>query len=225
MENVRRNFKGRQDPVYRLYRLAKTRQGRGSVIRDMQRFNMDSRKYRGVIHPVSLEPCFFANSRTALIVIHLGSYLSVQTFGHLALSSQNKKRPLSDYSESGPFKNPKSSIWAGFGQAILPKFPNDFWCRRRDSNPHERSSPPPQDGVSTRFHHFGNSFEPKRTLRCVAAKNRLTFNTCSYTVLLIPCHLISFPAELAPAGPGRWGFPFPLAGGGPAWESSLPVPP
>ena len=38
MENVRSNFKGRQDPVYRLYRLAKTREDRGRVIRDMQRF-------------------------------------------------------------------------------------------------------------------------------------------------------------------------------------------
>jgi hypothetical protein len=34
VENVPSNFKGRQDPVYRLYRLAKTREDRGSVIRD-----------------------------------------------------------------------------------------------------------------------------------------------------------------------------------------------
>jgi hypothetical protein len=29
------------------------------------------------------------------------------------------------------------------------------WCRRRDLNPHGRSPLPPQDSVSTRFHHFG----------------------------------------------------------------------
>ena len=29
------------------------------------------------------------------------------------------------------------------------------WCRRRDLNPHGRRPPPPQDGVSTKFHHFG----------------------------------------------------------------------
>ncbi len=44
---------------------------------------------------------------------------------------------------------------------ITPLFIGDFWCRRRDSNPHERSSPPPQDGVSTRFHHFGKSLTTK----------------------------------------------------------------
>ena len=30
-----------------------------------------------------------------------------------------------------------------------------LWCRRRDLNPHGRSPLPPQDSVSTRFHHFG----------------------------------------------------------------------
>ena len=45
-----------------------------------------------------------------------------------------------------------------------------FWCRRRDSNPHERSSPPPQDGVSTRFHHFGRMFSPQRQRKHSAAK-------------------------------------------------------
>ena len=30
-----------------------------------------------------------------------------------------------------------------------------FWCRSRDLNPDGRSPPPPQDGVSAKFHHFG----------------------------------------------------------------------
>lgn len=29
------------------------------------------------------------------------------------------------------------------------------WCRSRDLNPDERNSLPPQDSVSTKFHHFG----------------------------------------------------------------------
>ncbi len=30
-----------------------------------------------------------------------------------------------------------------------------LWCRRRDLNPHGRNPLPPQDSVSTSFHHFG----------------------------------------------------------------------
>ena len=30
-----------------------------------------------------------------------------------------------------------------------------LWCRGGDLNSHELRSPPPQDGVSTRFHHLG----------------------------------------------------------------------
>lgn len=37
------------------------------------------------------------------------------------------------------------------------------WCRSRDLNPDERNSLPPQDSVSTMFHHFGvNSNHLKR---------------------------------------------------------------
>src|SRR5512147_813135 len=53
MENVNGNFKGRRDDLYSRYRLAKTPEQRQKVIRDMQRFNMDARKYRGVISPIT----------------------------------------------------------------------------------------------------------------------------------------------------------------------------
>ena len=53
MENVRINFKDRRDDLYARYRLAKTQKDRQKVIRDMQRFNMDARKYRGVISPIT----------------------------------------------------------------------------------------------------------------------------------------------------------------------------
>ena len=53
MENVKSNFKGRRDDLYSRYRLAKTPEERQKVIRDMQRFNMDARKYRGVISPIT----------------------------------------------------------------------------------------------------------------------------------------------------------------------------
>ena len=53
MENVKSNFKGRRDDLYARYRLAKTPEDRQKVIRDMQRFNMDARKYRGVISPTT----------------------------------------------------------------------------------------------------------------------------------------------------------------------------
>ena len=53
MENVRSNFKGRRDDLYARYRLAKTPEDRQKVIRDMQRFNMDARKYRGVVSPIT----------------------------------------------------------------------------------------------------------------------------------------------------------------------------
>jgi hypothetical protein len=53
MENVKGNFKDRRDDLYSRYRLAKTQEERQKVIRDMQRFNMDARKYRGVVSPIN----------------------------------------------------------------------------------------------------------------------------------------------------------------------------
>jgi hypothetical protein len=53
MENVKSNFKERRDDLYARYRLAKTQEERQKVIGDMQRFNMDARRYRGVIPPIT----------------------------------------------------------------------------------------------------------------------------------------------------------------------------
>ena len=53
MGNVRGHFKDRRDDVYVRSRLAKTQEERQKVIRDMQRFNMEARKYRGVIPPIT----------------------------------------------------------------------------------------------------------------------------------------------------------------------------
>jgi hypothetical protein len=53
MENVQRHFKGKRDDLYSRYRLAKTAEEKQRVIRDMQGFNLDARKYRGVIPPIT----------------------------------------------------------------------------------------------------------------------------------------------------------------------------
>ncbi len=52
MENVQKHFKEKRDDLYSPYRLAKTPEEKKNVIRDMQRFNMEARKYRGVIPPI-----------------------------------------------------------------------------------------------------------------------------------------------------------------------------
>ena len=53
MENVQAHFKGKRDDLYSRYRLARTPEEKQRVIRDMQRFNMEARKYRGVIPPIT----------------------------------------------------------------------------------------------------------------------------------------------------------------------------
>ena len=53
MENVQKHFKEKKDDLYSRYRLAKTPEEKQKVIRDMQRFNLDARKYRGVIPPIT----------------------------------------------------------------------------------------------------------------------------------------------------------------------------
>jgi hypothetical protein len=53
MENVKSNFKDLRDDLYARYRLAKTQEERQKVIRFMQRFNMDARRYLGVIPPIT----------------------------------------------------------------------------------------------------------------------------------------------------------------------------
>ena len=46
-------FRGRRDDLYSPYRLARTQEDRQRVIPDMQRFNMEARKYRGVIPAIT----------------------------------------------------------------------------------------------------------------------------------------------------------------------------
>ena len=53
MENVQKHFKEKRDDLYSRYRLAKTPEDKKKVLKDMQRFNLDSRKYRGVIPPIT----------------------------------------------------------------------------------------------------------------------------------------------------------------------------
>jgi hypothetical protein len=54
MENVQAHFRERRDDLYSRYRLARSSEAKRVVIRDMQKFNMDTRKYRGVISPISV---------------------------------------------------------------------------------------------------------------------------------------------------------------------------
>jgi hypothetical protein len=53
MENVQKHFKEKKDDLYSRYRLARTAEEKQRVIRDMQRFNLDAGKYRGVIPPIT----------------------------------------------------------------------------------------------------------------------------------------------------------------------------
>ena len=53
MENVQKHFKEKRDDLYSRYRLARTPEEKHRVIRDMQKFNMEARKYRGVIPPIT----------------------------------------------------------------------------------------------------------------------------------------------------------------------------
>jgi hypothetical protein len=53
VENVQRHFKEKRDDLYSRYRLVKNPEEKQKVIRDMQRVNLDARKYRGVIPPIT----------------------------------------------------------------------------------------------------------------------------------------------------------------------------
>ena len=53
MENVKKHFAEKRNDFYARSRLAKTQEERQKVIRDIQRFNMEARKYRGVIPPIA----------------------------------------------------------------------------------------------------------------------------------------------------------------------------
>ncbi len=47
MENVKKHFAEKRNDLYARYRLARIQEERKAVIRGMQRFNMEARKYRG----------------------------------------------------------------------------------------------------------------------------------------------------------------------------------
>jgi hypothetical protein len=53
MENVKKHFAEKRNDLYARFRLAKTQEEKQMVFRDMQRFNMEVRKYRGVIPPIA----------------------------------------------------------------------------------------------------------------------------------------------------------------------------
>ena len=53
MENVQKHFKGKRDDLYSRYRMARTPGEKKAVIRDMQKFNMEVIKYRGLIPPIT----------------------------------------------------------------------------------------------------------------------------------------------------------------------------
>ena len=53
MENVQKHFKEKRDDLYSRYRLARSPEEKQKIIRDMQRFNMEARNYRGVIPPIT----------------------------------------------------------------------------------------------------------------------------------------------------------------------------
>ena len=53
MENLKKHFAKKRNDLYARVRLAKTQEEKQGVIRDMQRFNMEARKYQGVIPPIA----------------------------------------------------------------------------------------------------------------------------------------------------------------------------
>jgi len=53
MRNIEAHFKEKRDDLYSRYRLARTPEEKRRVIRDTQKFNMEARKYRGVIPPIT----------------------------------------------------------------------------------------------------------------------------------------------------------------------------
>ncbi len=53
MENIKKHFAEKRNDLYARYRLAKTQDERQKATRDIQKFNMEARKYRGVIPPIA----------------------------------------------------------------------------------------------------------------------------------------------------------------------------
>ena len=54
MQNVKAYFNDKRDDLYARYRLAKTDEDKKAVISSMQKFNMEARKYRGIIPPITM---------------------------------------------------------------------------------------------------------------------------------------------------------------------------
>ena len=63
MENVQAHFRERRDDLYSRYRLARTPEDKRRVIRDMRIFNMEARKYRGVIPPITAKSMRLVNQQ------------------------------------------------------------------------------------------------------------------------------------------------------------------
>ena len=54
MQNVKAYFNDKRDDLYARYRMAKTDEDKKAVISSMQKFNIEARKYRGVIPPITM---------------------------------------------------------------------------------------------------------------------------------------------------------------------------
>ena len=54
MQNVKAYFTDKRDDLYARYRLAKTEEEKKPVVHDMQKFNMEARKYCSVIPPITI---------------------------------------------------------------------------------------------------------------------------------------------------------------------------
>jgi hypothetical protein len=54
MENVKKHFADKRNDLYARFRLARTREEKQGVIRDMQKFNMETRRYRGFVSPITM---------------------------------------------------------------------------------------------------------------------------------------------------------------------------
>jgi len=63
MENVQKHFKEKRDDLYSRYRLTRTQEEKHRIIRDMQKFNMEARKYRGVVPPITATSMDQANQQ------------------------------------------------------------------------------------------------------------------------------------------------------------------
>jgi hypothetical protein len=53
LKNIQTHFKEKRDDLHSRYRLSRTPEARRAVIRDMQKFNMETRNYGEVIPPIT----------------------------------------------------------------------------------------------------------------------------------------------------------------------------